>query len=241
MNVKDKVAIVTGASSGIGKATAVLLAQKGARVVLASRSRVKLQKLSEELKNSLVYVTDMRVESQIKKMVRQTVKKYGRIDILVNNAGRGYDSLVEKINLKLFKELFQLNLLAPLIAMQAVLPVMKKQKSGSIVNISSGTSLMNIPGIAAYSSLKRALNALSLAAREELSPDNINISVVYPYITATNFGDNVMGGRRRWQPSDEDRNLPPPDSADYLAGKILEAIETGKGEIFAHGWMGKRS
>src|SRR5207237_1142404 len=121
---------------------------------------------------------------QVKDMVKKTIEHYGRIDILVNNAGRGYDAPVEKIDPKLYEELFVLNQLSPLVAMQEAIPHMKKQGEGAIVNISSGTSLMDIPGIGAYSSLKRALNGLSLTAREELKDDKIAVSVVYPYITA---------------------------------------------------------
>lgn len=172
-------------------------------------------------------------------MAKTTFDKFGRIDILVNNAGRGYDAFVENIDLKMFRELVELNFLGPLIAMQEVIPIMRKQKGGAIVNISSGTSLMNIPNIAAYSSLKRALNGLSLTAREELVKDNIKVSVVYPYITATNFGKNIMGGARKWDPTEENRDLLPVDPPELIAEKILEAIETGKPEIFAHNWMGK--
>src|ERR1035437_5370503 len=96
MNFKDKVAIVTGASSGIGLATAKLLSQNGAKVVLAARSLLKLQELSKKLPDSLVIQTDMTKEEDIKKMVQQVFKHFGRIDILVNNAGRGYDASIEE-------------------------------------------------------------------------------------------------------------------------------------------------
>jgi len=236
MIIQNKVAIVTGASSGIGEATAKALAQHGAKVVLASRSKEKLDNLSLQLKDSYVIQTDMMDEDQIKDMVKKAVDRFGRVDILVNNAGRGYDSLVENIEAPSYLELFKLNLLAPLIAMQTVIPIMRRQSGGTIVNISSGTSMMDIPNISAYSSLKRALNGISLTAREELKKDKIIVSLVYPYMTQTNFGKNVIGKPRAddWQ---QDETLPQADSPKHIAEKVLEIIENEAAEIFAHDWM----
>ena len=110
-----------------------------------------------------------------------------------------------------------------------------------IVNVSSGTSLMNLPNMSPYSGLKRALNALSLAAREELKRDNIVVSVVYPYMTATDFEENtIKDSHIEWDEGDE-RDLPPPDPPEYVAEKILEAIETEAPEVYAHDWMGNRA
>lgn len=242
MKVKDKVAIVTGASSGIGLATAKLLHQKGATVVLAARSLDKLQKLAKELPGSLVVQADMTKEEDIKKLVAQTLKKFGRIDILVNNAGRGYDAFIEEIETTKFKELFHLNLLGPVLAIQQVLPIMKKQGEGAIVNISSGTALMALPGMSVYSSLKRALVGVSLTANEELKEHHISVSAVYPYITATDFEKNTIKTKRiQSQNEDEgDSWMAKADPPELIAEKVLEAIETGKLEIFAHDWMGKR-
>src|ERR1035437_10826014 len=166
MNVKDKGAIVTGASSGIGLATAKLLSENGAKVVLASRSLSKLQELSKKITDSLVIQADMTDEAQVKAMVAKTIEHFGRVDILVNNAGRGYDASIIDTDVKKFQELFNLDVLGPLTTMQAVISFMQKQGGGSIVNISSGTALMVLPGMGAYSSLKRALVGISLTARE---------------------------------------------------------------------------
>lgn len=238
MNVKDKVAIVTGASSGIGEATAKLLSEKGVKVVLASRSTSKLKKLSRSLKNSFVVQTDMTDETQIKELVKKTIQHFGQVDILINNAGRGYQVPIMQIEQDKYRELFDLDVVGPLVLMQQVIPLMKKQKSGAIVNISSGTSLMTIYGIGAYSSLKRALNGISLTAREELKDDNINVSLVYPYITKTNFHKNLLNNST-WDMQREG-DMPEFDTPEHVAEKILEAIETGKAEIFAHDFMAKR-
>lgn len=237
MIVQAKVVIVTGASSGIGEATAKILTEHGAKVVLAARSIDKLETLSKQLKDSFIVQTDMKNIDAVKNLVKKTVEHFGRVDILINNAGLGYDIAVEKIDPKMYTELFQINLLGPLVLMQEVIPHMKKNGEGSIVNISSGTSLMNIPNLAAYSSLKRALNGLSLTAREELEKENIAVSIVYPYITNTNFGKNVMNGPRTDTPQEKDEVLPAGDSPELVAEKILEIIESGEAEILAHDWM----
>lgn len=237
MKVKDKVAIVTGASSGIGLATAKLLSKNGAKVILAARSAEILKKLEKDVANSKALPTDVTVDKQLDRLVSQTLKHYGKIDILVNNAGRGYDALIEKIEDEKLIQLFKLNFLATLHLMQKVIPVMREQKGGSIINVSSGTSLMAIPTVGAYSSFKRALNGLSFTAREELADDGIIVSVVYPFITDTNFYKNIIGKPRKSAGVITNRNTPPPDSAEYVATKILEAIESGKKEIFAHDWM----
>ena len=240
MNVKGKVAIITGASSGIGLATAKLLSENGAKMVLAARSLDKLNALSKELPGSLVIQTDMTDETQIKAMVTKTVEYFGRVDILVNNAGKGYDASIEDTNVNSFCELFNLDVVGPLLAMQLVIPYMRKQGGGSIINISSGTALMAIPNMAAYSSLKRALVGISLTAREELKDDKINVSVVYPYITLTDFEKNTLKVKTQkqeeeWEP--ENSGLRSGDSAEYVAEKILEGIKSGEAEIFVHDWM----
>ena len=237
MNIKNKVAIVTGASSGIGLATAKLLTKKGAKVALVARSKEKLNKISSELPGSKIFAADMSKEDDIRQMIKKVIEHFGHVDILVNNAGRGYDSTVEEIKPKLFRDLFDLNLLGPVTAMQEVIPLMRKQGNGSIINISSGTALMFLPGMAAYSSLKRALVGISLTAREELKDDNINVSVIYPYITKTDFEKNTL--KEKNEEEEPNPSLPEGDTAEHVAEKIVEAIEKEKAEIFAHDWMKK--
>jgi short-subunit dehydrogenase len=241
MNRKElsgKVAIVTGASSGIGRATAILLANEGVHVALVSRSKEKLEDLSKELPGSLAVPADMTKIPQIRGMVKKTREHFGRIDILVNNAGQGYDAPVEKINITTFRYIYALHVAGPLVAMQQVIPVMRQQGGGTVVNISSGTALMNLPGMSAYASSKRALAAISLAAREELNDDAIGVSVVYPYITLSDFEKNTI---RETPPEDGNGEEPagpfPPDQAKYVAQKILDGIISGEAEIFAHEWM----
>ena len=241
MEIKDKVVIITGASSGIGEATARLLAKNGAKVVLASRNKEKLKKLSKEIPGSFVVVTDMTKEDQIINLIKKTKEHFDRIDILINNAGQGYDASIENINPKTFRELFELDLLGPVIAMKEVIPVMRKQKGGMIVNISSGTALMAIPNMSAYSSLKRAIVGISLTAREELSEEKIGVSVVYPYITLTDFEKNtIKDGIEEDEWENDNSDLRPGDSPEYIAEKILEAIKTEEAQVYAHEWMKDR-
>lgn len=235
--MKGKAAIVTGASAGIGLATARLLTERGAKIALVARSVDKLEALAKELPGSFVAPADMTVDEDVKRTVAKILDCYGHVDILVNVAGRGYDAPVEHIDIQVLHQIYQLDLIGPLVATQAVIPIMRNQGGGTIVNVSSGTSLMNLPNMSPYSSLKRALNALSLAAREELKDDNIAVSVVYPFMTATEFEENtIKDGHIRWEEGDEEE-LPPPDPPEHIAGKILEAIETGAAEVYAHDWM----
>jgi len=241
MNLQDKLVIVTGASSGIGLATARLLAKQGAKLALVSRSKVKLEELSDELPSSLAVPADMTRIHDIESMIRRTMEHFGRIDVLINCAGRGYDAPIEKTNIDTFHRIFDLDVVGPLVAMEQVIPIMRKQGGGTIVNVSSGTALMYLPYNGAYSSLKRALANISLTAREELKKDNIAVSVVYPYITITNFEKNTI---KDAVPEAEEQDGGPPfpaDTAEYVAQKILGGIESGEAEIFVHDWMKKRA
>jgi short-subunit dehydrogenase len=236
MELSNKVVIVTGASSGIGLATAKLLAKQGAKLVLVARSKDKLDALAKELPGSIAIQTDMSVVPQIKSMVRKTVEHFGRIDVLVNNAGQGYDAPIERINLDTYHRIFDLDVVGPLAAIQEVVPLMRKQGGGAIVNISSATALASWPNMGGYSSLKRALIGISLTAGEELKKDKIAVSVVYPYATATNFEANTI----KDSVPESDGELPyKEDTAEHVAERILYAIKSGDAEVYAHEWMKK--
>ena len=178
---------------------------------------------------------------EIKAMVEQVALRFGRIDVLVNNAGVGYDAPVGEIDVDTFHYIFDLDLVGPVVAMQQVIPHMKKQKSGIVINVSSAVAFMTLPNNAPYASIKRALSVVSLTANEELKPFNIAVSVVYPYITLTNFEKNTI--RQNSVPESEMEPHGPfsPDNAELVAQKILEGIENPQPEIFAHDWLRQRA
>jgi short-subunit dehydrogenase len=245
MEIKGKVAIVTGASMGIGLVTAKLLSQKGAKLVLVARSKDKIAKLAKQLPNSIAIAADISKIDEVKQMVKQGYEHFGRIDILVNNAGQGYDVPIETIDPLVFRYLFDLDVLGQVIAIQEVVPIMRKQGGGAIVNVSSGLALMHLEHMGAYAALKAALAHLSLTAREELKEDNITVSVLYPYITSTDFETNTVkgGAVSSWEDEDSEgaqEAWAKADPPEYVANQVVEAIEKGTAEIVAHDWM-KRS
>jgi short-subunit dehydrogenase len=242
MDIHGKVVVITGASAGIGAATAKLLFRHGAKLALVSRSKEKLEQFSRELPESIAVSADMTKIPEIKTMIRKVKEHYGRIDVLINNAGQGYDAPIERTDVDLFNHIFNLDVVGPLVAMQQVIPIMKMQGSGTIINISSGTALMYLPNMGAYSSMKRALANISLTAREELKIDNITVSVMYPYITLTDFEKNTIKDSSEVENmAEEGTSWFPADTTEYVAQKILEGIKSGDAEIFAHDWMKKRA
>jgi NAD(P)-dependent dehydrogenase (short-subunit alcohol dehydrogenase family) len=228
MNIQDKVIIVTGASAGIGEATARLLAARRAKVVLAARREDRLRTLAAELPGSLAVVADVTKPEDIERLVETTVSHYGRVDGLVNNAGQGLHVPLEKVKLDDFRAVMELNVYGPLLLMQAVLPHMRKVGGGAIVNISSGTTHRPMPGVGAYAATKCALNMLSQVARAELEKDNIVVSLVYPIVTDTEFHHVLRDSS--WGPGKPDW-MPKGQPADLVAGYIVRCLVTGETEV----------
>ncbi len=231
MQIQDRVFIVTGASSGIGLSTAIALSERGANVALLARSSDALEQLARKLPGSLPVTADMTQFAGVREAVAAVHQHYGRVDGLVNNAGRSYAASVEEIDPALFDEIFHLNVLGPIVAMQAVIPLMRAQGGGSIVNINSGTAFMTVPQYSVYSASKRALLGFSLTARAELERDHIVVSEIYPFITATNFGKSRMGNPAGGGPS---ANYAEGDKPEFVAELVLQAIEEGQAQYFAN-------
>jgi short-subunit dehydrogenase len=228
MELDGAVVIVTGASSGIGAATARLAAARGAIVVLAARRADRLAALAAQLPGSSAVPTDMRDPDAINRLVQEALDRHGRVDVLINNAGQGLHVPLEQVKLEDLVAITELNFYAPLIAMQAVLPTMRRQGRGVIVNVSSATSRMVLPGVGAYSATKSALNMLSDVARREFAADGIVVSVVYPSVTATEFHSALRAGARvgGWGAGRIE-----PHSAEAVAEAIIGVIRSGEPEV----------
>ena len=161
MELEGAACIVTGASSGIGAATSRLLSGHGAKLVLAARRAERLEALAADLPGSLPVVTDVTDPEQVVRLVTRCVEAFGKVDVLVNNAGQGLHVPVEELDPVDMRAVLELNVIAPLVGLQAVLPYMREQSAGAIVNVSSATSLRVFAGLGGYSATKAALNLLS--------------------------------------------------------------------------------
>ncbi|HME02404.1 MAG TPA: SDR family oxidoreductase [Solirubrobacteraceae bacterium] len=226
MEIDGAVCIVTGASSGIGAATARLLSGQGARVVLAARRAERLEALAAELPNSLAAPTDVTMPGRVRQLVKRTLEAYGRVDVLVNNAGQGLHVPLEELDPADLRAVFDLNVIAPLVGMQAVLPLMRDGSGGVVVNVSSATSLRVFPGLGGYAATKSALNMLSQVGRLEMAGAGVSVSVVYPSVTATEFHERLRAGTFRGGGHDI-----PADPPELVGEAIAFAIRTGEAHV----------
>jgi short-subunit dehydrogenase len=194
MNIKGKVVIVTGASSGIGEATARQFGREGAMVVLAARRMEKLKKLAEEIDamdtgaETLVVQADLTKLDDIKNLVNETIIKFGRVDILVNNAGFGRLDWLEKLDpVRDIQAQFDVNVLGVIQTTRQVLPIMMEQRSGHIINMCSMAGLVGTPTYTIYSATKHAVHGFSESLRREVKPWGIDVSIIYPGGVKTEF------------------------------------------------------
>ena len=226
MLLDGKVALITGAARGIGAATARLLHSAGAFPVLAARRADRIETLGKLLGGALAVRTDVTDPADIARLVDLTLDRHGRIDGLVNNAGVALHQPLDVLDLDEFSRVLDLNVVSVVAMTQAVLPAMRAQGSGRIVNISSGTTRMARPGVGAYAATKAAVNMLSAVSRRELEDEGIAVSLVVPFITATEFaGGRFMTGAQTDWPGLT------PHAADYVGKVILRALRTGEERI----------
>ena len=225
MDIKDKVVLVTGASSGIGKATAELFIRKGAKVVLAARSLEEVKELAVKMPDTLAVVVDMTKPQEIQQMVQETQAFYGRIDVLINNAGQELNTSLEPIDVDDFARLMTSDVYGPLVAMQTTIPLMKQQGGGAIVNISSGvlhTARSTSPQAA---STKSVWNMISLNTRTEYIDQGISVSLVYPRESEADIQKPPK--RRKVTYTKRQTDMHKLDSPEAIAAKIVETIEKG--------------
>ncbi|TIH33020.1 SDR family oxidoreductase [Subtercola vilae] len=224
MKVDGSVVIVTGASSGIGAATARAASAAGARVVLAARRVDRIRDLAGELGGAIAVQCDVTNQAQVTALAQAALDAFGRIDVLVNNAGQGLQSEVEQISLDDFRGILELNLVAPLAMMQAVLPSMRQQGVGSIVNVSSGTTFADAPGTGGYVASKIALERLSAIARAELEGTGVTVSTMIPFATDTEFLNSIRAGRAAAEAMTAGAVF---DTPEQVADAILSLVSSG--------------
>ena len=193
--------------------------------MLAARRAERLETLAEELPGAVTVVADVTRAEDRRAIVAAATEQHGRLDVLVNNAGRGLHVPLADVDPADYAAILDLNVSAALAMMQAVLPAMRAQQEGAIVNISSGTTRRIFPGVGAYAATKAALNMLSAVAREEFSADGIVVSNVLPTYTTSEFHDALQAG------SGPRREPAAADTVEHVAEEILRAVRTGEAEI----------
>ncbi|WP_378185567.1 SDR family oxidoreductase [Aquimarina sp. W85] len=196
MNIKDKVVIVTGASSGIGEATAIKLAKEGAKVVLTARRSDRLEELKNKIEakgnQALVVTGDVTKKEDYKKIVDETLKHYNTIDVIINNAGLMPLSYVKNLHTDEWDKMIDVNIKGVTNGVAAVLPTMMKQKSGHIINISSSAARKYYAGGAIYCATKAAVKMFSEGLRQELAPTyGINVTSIEPGFVDTELTDTI--------------------------------------------------
>jgi len=193
--IKNKIVVVTGASSGLGEATARLLSAQGATVVLGARRADRLQSLAKDLESrggkALALTTDVTRREQVKALVDSAVQAYGRIDVMINNAGLMPQAALERLKVDEWEQMIDVNIKGVLYGIAAALPHMQRQKAGHFINVSSVAGHRVGPGFAVYAATKYAVRALSEGLRQEVKPYNIRTTVISPGAVATELPDSV--------------------------------------------------
>jgi NAD(P)-dependent dehydrogenase (short-subunit alcohol dehydrogenase family) len=228
--MSDRVVVITGASSGIGAATARLLAARGARVVLAARREGELSNVASDCgPEAVAVVADVTRRKDVQRILDAAIGRHGRVDVWVNNAGRGITMPVADLTDEIFDEMMLVNVKSALYGMQAVLPHFRERGAGHIINVSSLLGRVPMaPFRSAYSAAKHALNALTanfrMSLREELP--GVHVTTVSPGVVATEFGANALGG------GPDSRTLPGAQPAEEVAEVIADVIERPRADVY---------
>jgi short-subunit dehydrogenase len=231
LDLTGRVVVVTGASMGIGEALARIFADHGASVSLSSRDAGRAEAARQRIgpsERTLALSCDVRNREDIDKVVSLTLHHFGRIDVWINNAGYGMRDSVEMMDMAECRAMFDTNLFGAIHGMQAVIPVMKQQRSGTIINISSVAGHIPLPYSAAYSATKFALNAIGKAARAELRGTGVHVLTVCPGYVKTAFHNNRVPGRAGMELRQPARIGV---TAERVARATLRAYWKGKREI----------
>lgn len=231
MRLQGQVVVVTGASMGIGEAIAKLFAEEGANVVLSSRSKERIEAARARIGNlerSLAVPCDVSDPAQAKALLQTTIDRFGRVDVWVNNAGFGLVDSIERMDMNACRKMFDTNLFGAIQCIQNVIPVMRQQGSGCIVNVSSVAGFIGVPYMAAYGATKHALNCISRATRIELAGTGVRILNVCPGFVDTQFSANaVRGADRKKMRAANQRGIP----AEQVARATLRGYLGKKREV----------
>lgn len=232
----DKVVVVTGASAGIGAELAIQLAAKGANVVLAARRKEELDALAKEIgERALAVVTDVTKKSEVERLAKVAIERFGRVDVWVNNAGRGIARSVAELSDEDLDAMWTINMKSVVYGVQAILPHFKANNAGQIINVSSGLSRIPLaPMRAAYGAVKAAVNMLSASLRVELKATypGIHVTVLLPGVVATDFGLNAIGVSVV-----DNRKLPGAQPVEGAAEAIVDVIENPRPEAYTSAFL----
>ncbi|WP_341316976.1 SDR family oxidoreductase [Paraburkholderia sp. IMGN_8] len=194
-NIEGKVIVITGASSGLGEATARHLSAQGAKVVLGARRAERIQSRAEDIVRNggkaIAVATDVTRHEDVKALVDAAVQAFGRIDVMINNAGLMPHSPLERLKIDDWNQTIDVNIKGVLYGIAAALPYMKQQKSGQIINVSSVAGRTVRPGSAVYAATKSAVLMLSEGLRQEVKPYDIRTTVISPGAVATELPNSV--------------------------------------------------
>jgi dehydrogenase/reductase SDR family member 7B len=233
-SLKDRVVIITGASSGIGAALGIACAQQGAKVVLASRSENQLKELAQQIESRggqvLSIRTDVSLAEDRQRLIEQTVERWKQIDVLVNNAGYSLSGDWHLLPIEEIRKNFETNVFAPVVCAQLALPYLR-QTRGMIVNIESIVGLRAMPVSSSYSATKHALHAFSEAMRMELGAEGVHVLSVCPGLIATRFHSNRVHVGTCMEKGPSSFYMP----VEECAEKIVKAMERRKSQIVITG------
>ena len=220
--MSGRTVIVTGASSGIGEATARAFGQAGDRVVLAARRVDRLQQVAAALPDSLVVPADLTKSEDVARVAAEALARYGRIDVLVNNAGLGKYDWLERLPEEDIRTEIQVNMIAPILLTRAVLPAMQAQGRGVIINVASVAGKISTPTMSIYNATKFGLDGFSEALRREVGPQGIHVCVIYPGpVAGTELGAKRTKGAGRSMVSSRMKRLP---GLQTNTGRVAQAI-----------------
>jgi NADP-dependent 3-hydroxy acid dehydrogenase YdfG len=225
--LEGKVAIITGASSGIGEATAIALAAEGAKVVIAARRVERLEAVAKQIIDhggqALSIVSDITDEAQAKNVIQKAYAEFGHIDILVNNAGISFPGRIENADPSNWRKMIDINVLALMYTTHIALPIFKAQKSGHIVNISSVAGRIARAGMAGYNVTKWGVNAFSEALRQEVYQDNIRVTIIEPGLVETEIDQHITDIVAKQEIEARRKPITPLQSED-IAAAIVYAV-----------------